>query len=265
MTHMPPRRSPRRTVALAAWLALGATPALAGSDGPAFDCARAHAPAERAVCASPRLSRLDGILGRYYAGARRHLPPPQRACLVQDQRAWLARRNACTGEDCLAAAYRARLAELEGLLPGALLDRRLGEEPGNGGPVLLAVLAPLEQAPAAGLVEITIEGVPLEDEGGFLLVDDRFDRQAWERGPELRDAMGPGDDAAEGDDAHAAGIVGSFASAALDPAALAAVQAAAAAARPLRVSGWTRPGDAGTGIPALDHGRCGYIHRLPAP
>src|SRR5688500_11635896 len=89
---------------------------VAGAAG--FDCAKASLAAEKAVCASPELSGLDAHLSRYYAAARNVLGDAS-SCLQADQQRWLQRRNSCRDEACLRAAYLDRLAELDGLQPGA--------------------------------------------------------------------------------------------------------------------------------------------------
>jgi len=108
-----------RGIALAA-LALAAHPAAAAS----FDCARAASKAETVICADPALSKLDERLARNYAGARVAVKEGA-GCLQGDQRAWLARRDRCDDRGCLEAIYLDRLAELEGLQPGATATRDL--------------------------------------------------------------------------------------------------------------------------------------------
>lgn len=88
------------------------------SDAASFDCARARSPVEKMICSNEQLSSLDEHLGRYFQGAL-HVLAPARACLRADQQQWLQRRNRCTDESCLAELYLARLAELDGLQPGA--------------------------------------------------------------------------------------------------------------------------------------------------
>jgi len=87
--------------------------AAAVQTGPSFDCALALSDAERAICADPRLGTLDRQLAdAWRAAAARGTPTEQ-------QRAWLAERNACgTDPDCLAAAMQARLGVLTGTAPG---------------------------------------------------------------------------------------------------------------------------------------------------
>ncbi|MGS4946640.1 peptidoglycan-binding protein [Meridianimarinicoccus sp. RP-17] len=101
-------------------LAAPAAPVLAapaagtGADtGPSFDCALALSDAERAICADPRLGTLDRQLAAAWAAASAAGTP------AEEQRAWLAERNACgTDAACLAATMQARLGALTGTATG---------------------------------------------------------------------------------------------------------------------------------------------------
>ena len=96
-------------------LLLAAGPASA--DG--IDCAKAKAPADRAVCADPALTALDGKIARQYAKVRAALADDGlRHDLVQGQRAWIAGRDAACPDaepECLKAHYAARLDDLTAL------------------------------------------------------------------------------------------------------------------------------------------------------
>lgn len=74
---------------------------------PAFDCAEARLDAERMICASEALARRDRALALVYRGAE-----PRTPLFRRGQRRWLAARNRCSTEACLAAAYDARIAAL---------------------------------------------------------------------------------------------------------------------------------------------------------
>jgi uncharacterized protein len=58
-----------------------------------FDCSKATAPVEKLVCSDQELSADDEVIASLYkAGiAKTHSTPT----LVQSQRQWIARRNAC--------------------------------------------------------------------------------------------------------------------------------------------------------------------------
>ena len=82
--------------------------------GPSFDCAKATSPVERLVCSDPALGAADRDLAAAYARVSRK--SRDGAGLRDDQRAWLARRDACGDRSCLADSYRRRAAELARLL-----------------------------------------------------------------------------------------------------------------------------------------------------
>lgn len=103
----------RRTALLAATLAgIGlAAPAHAAS----FDCGKAQAPDERAICADPALSTLDSEMGGlWFAYSRLPMLMGGNGNRHDEARAFLASRAAC-GADvaCLTALYQSRIAALK--------------------------------------------------------------------------------------------------------------------------------------------------------
>jgi uncharacterized protein len=80
-----------------------------------FNCGNARTPDEIAICEDGRLSRLDERLSRRFYRIRNSLYGPERARLDWTQSRWLDARHRC-GYDrgCIAATYRARIAELSG-------------------------------------------------------------------------------------------------------------------------------------------------------
>jgi len=80
-----------------------------------FNCRYARTADEVAICESARLSALDERLSSRFFRLRDSLYGPDRARLDRDQAGWLNARQQC-GSDwgCIAATYRARLAELSG-------------------------------------------------------------------------------------------------------------------------------------------------------
>lgn len=87
-----------------------------------YDCSLAASELERGVCYVEPLAALDLALARAFDTARMRAAPSQRAAVKDGQRRWLADRDArCAGAkawvECLAAAYRARLAELGAEVP----------------------------------------------------------------------------------------------------------------------------------------------------
>jgi uncharacterized protein len=105
----------RRTFALLPAALLGAcflaTPAHAAS----FDCARARAADEVAVCRTPALSNLDSEMGGlFYAYSRVPMLMGGTGARRDEAQAFLTRRRACgRNVACLTAAYRARIGELQ--------------------------------------------------------------------------------------------------------------------------------------------------------
>ncbi len=76
-----------------AFLALASALVAQQAPRPSFDCARARAPVEHAICADAELSRLDRRMGERYAAVRRALPPLARTALTNDQNRFLRARN----------------------------------------------------------------------------------------------------------------------------------------------------------------------------
>lgn len=90
-------------------LALVAAPAAAAS----FDCARARAPDERAICADRALNDQDVRLATWLDALGRIQLMGANGVMRDDQRAWLAARRRCGADRaCLARAYDRRLGAL---------------------------------------------------------------------------------------------------------------------------------------------------------
>lgn len=88
------------------WLPLSASAA-------SYDCSRATAAAEIAVCDNPDLSGLDEEMASVYRTLLYQLPPRQATQLRDDQRSWLVARNSCGANvRCLRARYQERIARL---------------------------------------------------------------------------------------------------------------------------------------------------------
>lgn len=88
--------------------------AVAGSTPrPSFDCTRAGTPTESAICASPELAQLDRQMAEAYSTARADASNP--SAVVNAQRNWISRRNACGGNAvCLAQTMQQRIQALDG-------------------------------------------------------------------------------------------------------------------------------------------------------
>jgi len=93
-----------------------ATPAppQSGAVKPSFNCAKAFAKAEKAICSSPAIATLDNVMVDLYKKVRRGRRGAARNALVTQQKAWLRQRNTC-GSDigCLAQRYGTRIQQLQ--------------------------------------------------------------------------------------------------------------------------------------------------------
>jgi hypothetical protein len=84
-----------------------------GLEGPSFPCERASTAPELAVCNSPRLWVHDRALSTAYQALRITLDEGRSQSLLEDQRTWLRRRDACEADvECLEALYWSRLREM---------------------------------------------------------------------------------------------------------------------------------------------------------
>jgi uncharacterized protein YecT (DUF1311 family) len=83
---------------------------------PSFDCEKAGAPMEYALCTDARLASLDRSMGTWYGKLRQTLVGEEKTRLRKDQRAWIKARNAeCldAAADCLRDSYIGRLRDME--------------------------------------------------------------------------------------------------------------------------------------------------------
>ena len=96
--------------AVPALLLLVATPVAAAS----FDCAKAKAPDEKAVCANRALNDADVRMDTLFHVDAQLMAMGGRGDLQEAQRDWMHKRQACKGDvKCLAKAYKDRLADLQ--------------------------------------------------------------------------------------------------------------------------------------------------------
>lgn len=87
----------------------GALPAAAAS----FDCRKARAPDEKAICANRDLNDQDVRMDQLYVITRHLVPMGGRDAIIGDQRAWLRDRKACGASTaCLRRSYETRLRQL---------------------------------------------------------------------------------------------------------------------------------------------------------
>jgi uncharacterized protein YecT (DUF1311 family) len=77
-----------------------------------FDCALAATPVEQMICGSDALAEADRTMSERYFAAHKGLRGAARQRMLDSQRKFLGRRDACGGEACLVGLYMARAAEL---------------------------------------------------------------------------------------------------------------------------------------------------------
>src|SRR5579863_2710101 len=89
-----------------------------------FDCAKARAPEEVAVCADPQLSELDGLLGTAFNEAKKFskADPQDSRKVMAVATVFLKQRHACGARrPCLVASYAGALEGYVGLGAGATI------------------------------------------------------------------------------------------------------------------------------------------------
>ena len=78
-----------------------------------FDCAKASTRTEKLICSDKTLAELDNALAQKYLDALKRAPDA-RVGLRNEQRQWLKEaRDPCPNVECLAKAYRERIAMLD--------------------------------------------------------------------------------------------------------------------------------------------------------
>ena len=85
---------------------------------PSFNCARARTSGEIAVCQSDSLAALDRQMASFYVTALRDADPAQRALLQRTRDRFLAFRDRCGNDRCIADAYRGRISEIRDIVDG---------------------------------------------------------------------------------------------------------------------------------------------------
>ena len=92
--------------------------AATGGMRPSFDCRYAKTASEKKVCASPLLAAKDRAMASLFYDLMARADPATRAHLRRSRDAFLARRERCGSEECIAAAYDARRAEIRQIAAG---------------------------------------------------------------------------------------------------------------------------------------------------
>ncbi|MET0180232.1 MAG: hypothetical protein ABW194_07100 [Novosphingobium sp.] len=102
-----PRSSPRAS-----------SPPVRTVANPSFNCRLARSRSERMVCASPRLASLDRSMSSLFYSELSNADAAARAELRRSRDRFLAYRDRCTSESCVAEAYRDRMDEIEDIASG---------------------------------------------------------------------------------------------------------------------------------------------------
>ncbi|BET95150.1 lysozyme inhibitor LprI family protein [Xenorhabdus taiwanensis] len=84
-----------------------------------FDCAKAKAPNEKAICSNPKLNDLDVELSVKYHFLQGLFAMGVSGEMHDNQIAWLKQRQKCKGDTaCLLQSYRQRIHQLDTLYNG---------------------------------------------------------------------------------------------------------------------------------------------------
>ena len=94
------------------------TPQSNANARPSFDCARARTRGEQAVCSDSGLASLDRQMAAQYARAIAGVSPDRQALLRQSRDRFIAYRDSCPNDGCIAEAYRGRMQEISDILAG---------------------------------------------------------------------------------------------------------------------------------------------------
>jgi uncharacterized protein YecT (DUF1311 family) len=83
---------------------------------PSFICSSASSWAAGAVCSKAELAELDRKMAHLYGDSLEGAEPSQRALLSRSDAQFLANRDQCRSEQCVRAAYRARMDQIRSLV-----------------------------------------------------------------------------------------------------------------------------------------------------
>jgi hypothetical protein len=89
-----------------------------GSARPSFNCRYARTRSERMVCANDRLASLDRRMSSLYYSALSETDGAGRAQLRRTRDRFLAYRDGCSSEACVADAYQGRMDEIRDIASG---------------------------------------------------------------------------------------------------------------------------------------------------
>lgn len=85
---------------------------------PSFNCANAKTRGELAVCSSSDLAALDRQMASQFNRALAEAGPGEREMLTRTRARFLAFRDRCGSDSCIADAYRGRIAEIRDIMAG---------------------------------------------------------------------------------------------------------------------------------------------------
>jgi len=95
-----------------------AQPQPSGSASPSFNCGNARTRGELAVCNDAGLAALDRQMASQFYSAMRQADPRQRALLQSTRSGFLAFRDRCRSDACIADTYRGRMREISDIMAG---------------------------------------------------------------------------------------------------------------------------------------------------
>lgn len=93
-------------------------PAQTASARPSFNCANARTRGEIAVCADAGLAALDRQMAGQFTRAMGQANAGQRALLQKSRNGFLAYRDSCRSNACIADAYNGRMREITDIMAG---------------------------------------------------------------------------------------------------------------------------------------------------
>lgn len=85
---------------------------------PSFNCDKARARSEIAVCNNSDLAELDRFMASKYVSALRNADGGQRALLQRTRDDFLVYRERCGNNACISDAYRGRMREIDDIMSG---------------------------------------------------------------------------------------------------------------------------------------------------
>lgn len=91
-------------------------PPQASSSNPSFNCRLARTRGELAVCRSEGLAALDRQMASQFVSAMNRAEPQQRRLLQSTRSRFLAFRDNCRNDACIADAYRGRMREIRDIM-----------------------------------------------------------------------------------------------------------------------------------------------------